>query len=192
MSEAVVARVSLLDARVRSHGFAPLRPRTVGPPSPATTGPEPETDLFALGFAEGERVASATLAGERDALLQLLAAAQALQPEPSEELAAMIAMTVEHLVAEIVGAAKFDHKALVERIGRATACIAEADGARTLWLHPDDAALAGNTELALDIHVDDTLERGAIRIDCSRGWIEDGRSIHLNALRAALGIEGRS
>jgi flagellar assembly protein FliH len=61
-----------------------------------------------------------------------------------------------------------------------------------LWLHPDDAALVADADLPLEVHTDPTLERGALRIDCSLGWIEDSRSLHLDALRATLGMEAQS
>jgi flagellar assembly protein FliH len=193
MSEAAYARVSLVDAHARTSAFSPLRPRTVSgaamTPAPST---EAEPDLFALGFAAGERAAAEAFAAERTALLHLIAAAEALQPEPSEELAAMIAATVERLMSELIGSMPIEQDWLSERIDRAMACIGEADAARTLWLHPDDIALLADLELPLDVQPDDTLERGALRIDCSLGWIEDSRSRHLDALRATLGIEVQS
>ncbi len=188
MSEPVVARVSLLDARAPASAFNPLRPRAVGP-VPISPEPVAEPDRFALGVAHGERAARETFAGERASLLRLLASADALQPEPSEELAAMIATTVERLVTELVGTVPVERDWLIERIERATVCLTEADAARTLWLHSDDAALVADADLPLDLRVDDAMERGALRIDCSQGWIEDSRSHHLDALRATLGIE---
>jgi flagellar assembly protein FliH len=187
MSEAAFARVSLVDARAPRSGFSPLRPRAadVAPTVDATAQP----DLFALGFSAGQRDAADAYEAERTALLNLLAAADAFQPESSEELAAMIATTVERLVTDLVGHMPVERSWLVERIDRAMACIDAADAARTLWLHPDDAVLLGDHALPLDIHPDAALERGALRIDCSSGWIEDSRSVHLDALRATLGIE---
>jgi flagellar assembly protein FliH len=194
MSEAVIARLSLIEARQPVRGFAPLRPPAIDPRERAGTVPEPvaEADPFTTGIAEGERRATEAFASERAALLRLVAAAQALQPEPLDELAALIATTVEHLVVEIVGMMPVGRDWLVERIDRAMACLSEADAARTLWLHPDDAALLGGAALVLDVRHDDALEPGALRIDCSQGWIEDGRSIHLDNLRALLGSEAQS
>jgi flagellar assembly protein FliH len=193
MSEAAFARVSLVDARAPARAFSPLRARTLqGSIVPTVPDPVAEPDLFAAGFAEGERAAGETFAAERSALLRLVAAADAFQPEPSEELAAMIATTVERLVTELVCTMPVEQTWLSERIDKAMTCLSEADAARTLWLHPDDMALLGDAELPLQLQPDPGLERGALRIDCSNGWIEDSRSLHLEALRTTLGIEARS
>lgn len=186
MSDCAAVRVSLCDARAPASGFSPLRPRLVV--VAAATAPL-EPDPFALGVAEGARAADEAYAAERDALRALFAAADAFVPEPSEELAAMIAVTVEHLVTELVGMMPVERDWLTARIDRAVALIGEADAARTLWLHPDDVALLGEAGPDLDIQRDTTMERGALRIDCPVGWIENSRSLHLEALRAALGIE---
>ena len=185
------ARVSLIDARAPQSAFMPMfaaagsdRPRV----APAS---ESEADIFRRGMAEGRHLAAEAFATERQALLALLAAAQALQPEPSEELAAMIATTVERLVTQIVGLMPVDRSWLLHRIERAVACVGAADAARTLWLHPDDVALIDAAALPIDVCADETLERGALRIDCSHGWVEDSRSQHLDLLRAALNVESQ-
>lgn len=187
MSDTALARVSLVDARVRVSAFNALRPRLVPSATPVT--PLAEPDHFALGYAAGEQAATEAFANARAALAALVAGATALQPEPTEELAALIAVTVERLVAEIVGRTPIDRSWLVERIARAMSAIEEADAARTLWLHPEDIVLLGDTPLPLATRADDMLERGALRIECARGAIEDSRSSQLAALGAALGIE---
>ena len=191
MFEAAITRVSLLDVRAPSGAFSPMHIR----PSqgrfvqdkPAGGDGNTDEDVFALGYAEGERAAQAAFGVERDAMTALIAAAQALQPEPSEELAAMIATTVERLVAEIVGQVAIDRSWMLSRIERAVGHIGEADAARTLWLHPSDMALLDGIDFPIELRADPALERGALRIDCSSGWIEDSRSQYLDALRATLG-----
>jgi flagellar assembly protein FliH len=194
MSDLAFARVSLLDARAPARAFSPLRARAINETTPAPMADRDDTgpDLFSLGYAAGQQAANESFATERAALLQLVAAANAFQPEPSEELAAMISTTVERLVTDLVGAMPVEKDWLTERIDRAMNCLGEADAARTLWLHPGDLALLADVQLPLDLQADETLERGALRIDCSMGWIEDSRSLHLDALRATLGIEARS
>lgn len=187
MSESAYARVSLVDARAAVSAFHPLRPRLVTPAEPATPAAAP--DLFAVGYAAGHQAAADAAASDRAALVALVAAAQALQPEPSEELAALIAATVDSLVTQIVGMMPVEQRWLADRIARAMACIEAADAARTLWLNPDDIAVVGDTPLPLAVQADVTLERGALRIDCADGWVEDSRSMHLATLRAALGVE---
>ncbi len=187
MSEAAVIRLSLGEACQPQHSF---RPRVVGAVQTAVTNPA--TDPFADGFAEGQRATEAHYVAERARLQRLVAAAAALQPESSEELALMIATTVERLVRELVGTVPIDAGWLSARIDRALGCIEQADAARTLWLHPDDLGLIDPALIAVDIQPDATIERGALRIDCARGWIEDARSIHLEALRVALGLEANA
>src|SRR3546814_13736925 len=100
----------------RGGGFRPLSFAS----APRTAPEEPENldeigldDPFALGLAEGQRLAEAAFVAERHQLLALLAGAEALQDEPSEELAQLIATTVERLVRQIVAAAPLDRKSVV-------------------------------------------------------------------------------
>ncbi len=187
MFEAPITRVSLLDVRAPSSAFSPMHIRAEQGRFVQDRPADDADDAFALGYAEGERAARATFDVERDAMATLLAAAEALQPEPSEELAAMIATTVERLVAEIVGQVEIDRSWMLSRIERAVGHIGEADAARTLWLHPQDLALLDGIDFPIELRADPDLERGGLRIDCSSGWIEDSRSQHLEALRATLG-----
>ena len=147
-------------------------------------------DPFAQGLAEGQRLAEAAFAVEREHLLALTASAEALQDAPSEELAQLIAETVERLVRQIVGQAPFDAEWLQAQADIAAAMVAEADKARTLWVNPADAALLVDAAIALPIEADPSMTRGTVRIETSAGWIEHGRAVYLNELRAALGGEG--
>jgi len=188
-----IVRLSLVEARAPSTGFVPqLRERAASAVREREPESDPELgsqiDAYSQGFAAGQTAAADVFATEHAAMAKLLAAANALQPEPSEELAAMIALTVERLVTEITGAAPVDRTWLIARVEAAVALIDDADCGRTLWLHPDDLALLENVRLAAQPRADQSLERGSLRIDCSAGWVEDGRSIHLEALRAELGI----
>lgn len=181
--------VNLADAMARG-GFRPL---SFAPASPAAQE-EPEgldeidlDDPFALGLAEGQRLAEAAFVAERHQLLALLAGAEALQDEPSEELAQLIATTVERLVRQIVATAPIDAEWLRAQVETAAAMIADADKARTLWVHPEDAALLADCPLAMAVESDAAMMRGTVRIETSTGWIEHGRAVYLEELRAALG-----
>lgn len=185
--------VRLADAMAQHRGFRPLSfAPTV---EPAAAAPEPaaeqgEDDPFARGLAEGQRMAEAAYTAERHQLLALLASAEALQDEPSEELAQLIAETVERLVRQIVAAAPIDAEWLRAQAETAAAMVADADKARTLWVHPDDAALLAECPLALAVESDPAMVRGTIRLETSTGWIEHGRAVYLDELRAALGEGG--
>src|SRR3546814_3323383 len=79
---------------------------------------------------------------------------------------------------------------LMEQAETAATMVAECDKARTLWVHPDDAALLVDCPLALPVEADSAMARGTVRIETSAGWIEHGRSVYLDELRAALGSNG--
>jgi len=191
MSDPHVTRVSLIDAHHPVCIFSARPPGHVASAPPASGSPsDPKPDRYAQGFADGQRAANSAMQAERERLSALVATLAAFQPEPSEELASMIAVTVEQLVTQLVGMVPVQRDWLDARIGRAIACIADADAARTLWLNPDDAALMQSLDLPIAVQVDPTLELGALRIDCSQGWVEDNRSVHLQTLRAALGLDG--
>ncbi|MGN6691799.1 MAG: FliH/SctL family protein [Sphingopyxis sp.] len=187
--------ISLAAAMAEGRGFRPLH---FGPPPAAEMVPveappveaEAADDPFARGLAEGQRLAEAAFAVEREQLLALVAGAEALQDEPSEELAQLIAETVERLVRQIVGQAPIDAEWLQAQADIAAAMVAEADKARTLWVNPADAALLVDAAIALPIEADPSMTRGTVRVETSAGWIEHGRAVYLNELRAALGSEG--
>ena len=68
--------------------------------------------------------------------------------------------------------------------------VAEADKARTLWVNPADAVLLVDAPIALPIESDPSMARGTVRVETSAGWIEHGRAVYLDELRAALGSQG--
>ncbi|PKP87945.1 MAG: flagellar biosynthetic protein [Alphaproteobacteria bacterium HGW-Alphaproteobacteria-17] len=182
--------VSLADAMARGGGFRPLGfgGNSRMPQTTATTAADADLDdPFARGLAEGQRVAEAAFVAERHQLLALLANAEALQDEPSEELAQLIARTVERLVHQIVADAPIDAAWLQTQAETAAALVADADKARTLCVHPDDAALLADCPLPLALESDPAMMRGTVRIETSTGWIEHGRAVYLDELCAALG-----
>ena len=192
-AETGFAPVSLTDAMARHGGFRPLSfaPAARAADLVEASSVEPDfDDPFARGLAEGQRVAEAAFVAERHQLLALLAGAEALQDEPSEELAQLIAETVERLVRQIVATAPIDAEWLQAQAEAAAAMVADADKARTLWVHPDDAALLADGPLSMAIESDPAMVRGTVRVETSTGWIEHGRAVYLDELRAALGEGG--
>lgn len=190
-AQAGFAAVSLTEAMARGGGF---RPMSFAPAAYTAQAAEQESidepdleDPFALGLAEGQRLAEAAFVAERHQLLALLAGAEALQDEPSEELAQLIATTVERLVRQIVAAAPIDAEWLQAQAETAASMVADADKARTLWVHPEDAALLADCPLTLAIESDPAMVRGTVRLETSTGWIEHGRAVYLDELRTALG-----
>lgn len=195
--------VALADAMAQNSGFRPYlfaatsAPETDvlvrEPAAPAAvqnaTPIDQDDDPFARGLAEGQRIAETAHQMERTQLLNLIASTKALQDEPSEELAQLIAETVERLVHQIVEAAPIDAEWLKNQTEIAAAMVAEADKARTLWVNPADAALLYDAELKLPVESDPAMMRGTVRIETSAGWIEHGRAVYLDELRSALGKE---
>lgn len=178
------------DGGFRARSFDPaIQALDTAPVSDAAIEIEPGEDPFEKGLAEGQRLAEASFGVERQQLLALIAATEALQDEPSEELAQLIAETVERLVRQIVATAPIDGEWLQAQAEIAAALVAEADKARTLWVHPLDAALLMDCALKLPVEADPAMTRGTVRIETSAGWIEHGRAVYLNELRTALGSE---
>src|SRR3546814_8465972 len=117
-AESGFSPIALTAAMAGRGGFQP-RSFVVPAPPPvvdaAIAAPQPAEDPFAHGLAEGQRLAETAFAAERHRLLALLAATEALQDEPSEELAQLTAETVERLVRQIVAAAPLDAAWLMEQ-----------------------------------------------------------------------------
>lgn len=141
---------------------------------------------YMRGLREGQNLAEITHAVERQALLDLLASAEAFHQDSSADLAAMIALTVERLVGRIVATAPVDADWLRAQAEAAAAVVADADRDRTLYLHPADARLLGDCPLGMPVATDASMARGDVRIETGSGWVEAGRSVYLDALHAAL------
>jgi flagellar assembly protein FliH len=190
ITETGFAPVALAEAMARGSGFRPMSFASSAYAAPTEQDAVDELDLddpFARGLAEGQRLAEAAFVAERHQLLALLAGAEALQDEPSEELAQLIAETVERLVRQIVATAPIDAEWLQAQAETAASMVADADKARTLWVHPEDAVLLADCPLMLALESDPAMMRGTIRLETSSGWIEHGRAVYLDELRAALG-----
>jgi flagellar assembly protein FliH len=190
MSE--LSPVRLADARPVA-GFRPIVRSGPGPAAPVLSQPAPQPleDPFELGYRKGFGDAEEAFEAERSRLGGLVASLEALQAEPSEELALLIAETVHGLVRLIAGEVAVDPELLVARARSAAAIIAKADGARTLHLHPEDIALLDVAALPLVVIPDPGLERGSVRVEDSAGWVEDGVATHLERLREQLGLKAQ-
>lgn len=141
---------------------------------------------YALGLAEGRRVAEAQLSEERAALARLLDAAAALQPEPPAALAAMLAATVRRLVAQVVGEVEIDAGLLADRIDSIAALIVDETAPSRLRLNPADVARLAGMTLPLAAIADPNVTPGSILVETGSGWIEDGPAVRLEKLHGAL------
>lgn len=196
MSDAAVRSIRLVDAAPPRTGFVPgdfarasLYVPAKGHEAHDVPGEHIATiDRYSQGFDDGRRAAEEAFTVERAALLSLVEKANALQPEPSEELAMLIGDTVYRLVTDIVGQVDIDRDCLARRATAAAGLVAECDNARTLCVNPDDLPLLDGLATTLALSGDASLSRGDMRIDCSAGWIEHGTSLYLEALRSELGL----
>jgi len=196
MSDSAVRSIRLVDAAPRRSGFVQgsFARSCLDLPAgsnhlPGVAGEHPATaDRYTQGFDDGRRATEEAFSSERAALLSLIEKANALQPEPSEELATLIGETVYRLVTDIVGEVEIDRDCLTRRATAAAGLVAECDSARTLCVNPDDLPLLEGLDTVLTLAGDASLSRGDIRIDCSVGWIEHGTSLYLDALRSELGL----
>jgi flagellar assembly protein FliH len=141
---------------------------------------------YAEGLSEGRRLAMIDLEEERSALARLAASLEALKPENSDGLAALLADTVKRLVTQIVGEVEINADTLQERVQAIAAMIAEETAPKRLRLHPTDVARLQGATLPLDMVADPMLAPGTIVLDTGSGWVEDGPHVRLEKLRAQL------
>jgi flagellar assembly protein FliH len=191
MSDRAFSPVNMVDAYAPDREFQPTRSE----PIPDSTSPSDAIaadDPYVRGFEDGQNIAFSAFDVEKAQLNALMATAAALQSEPSEELAVLIAHTVERLVQDIVGNAQIDRDWLNRKASCAADIVAACDDARTMWLHPCDLDLINGDAIGLQLMPDPDAPRGSIRIDCSVGWIEHGTALYLEELQNVLGLKGET
>lgn len=182
MSEAAAAPLSLTAIAARRSAFKPF-----GALAQAVVEPEVSPDEYARGLHDGQCLAAAAFEPEKEALLGLLSSANALSPKVGPELNLLLRESVIALARQMLTNITIDADFLDTQIAEAVAIITEADDARRICLHPEDAALVGERIHSLSVHSDATVSRGSIRIDCSKGWIEHGVALGLQRLQALSG-----
>ena len=148
-------------------------------------------DPYVRGLTDGQEMAQAVFTIERKQLHNLLLAANALRPEDNAEIGFMLDNIIRSVVTKIIGDQPIDGVFLAQQIAAATAVLTEADQNRNLRMHPDDLALLSYAELPLPCTADPQLPRGALRIECSDGWVEHGPAFVLDRLKHTLGDDGR-
>ncbi|MBL0924369.1 MAG: flagellar biosynthetic protein [Sphingomonadaceae bacterium] len=157
---------------------------------PAAAAPDPVDAGYHQGFADGQLLAETAFALEREQLHRLIASADAIRAEDNPDIAFLLANTVRKIVHDIVGEISCNPLFLTKQIESAVAILVDADQARTICLHPDDVALLADAPLPLPCKADPALERGAIRIECSSGWVEHGPAFLLQRLDQLLPHSG--
>lgn len=166
-------------------------------PTPAAREPEAVVDMdaeraeaFAQGFEHGRQTMIAEFARDRETLAALIRSAEALAPEPSGPLAAVLAETVTRLVRQIVGEVTIDPATLRERAEAIAELVTAESGPARLRMNPEDIAMLDGIELGIDVVPDHHLASGAIVLESGEGWIEDGPQVRLAKLRQQLDSMG--
>lgn len=162
------------------------------PTNRATPAPDAipnDGDAFACGLEEGRRTVEVELAGEREALLQMVESCAALAMPDSGRLAHLMIATVERLVHDIAGATPIDAELLRER-AEALALHVASDAAPVMLVHPDDAALIDTDRVAVPVEADVSLARGTLRVRAGDVQFEDGVDAALARLRAQMNAMG--
>jgi flagellar assembly protein FliH len=143
-------------------------------------------EAYKKGWEEGRRASELALEHEHAALRSLAASLEALRPQPSKALGAVLAETVERLVRQIAGEVAIDADLLVRRAQAAAALVSEELAPGRMRVNPEDVALLSGAGLPVDLIADPSIERGSLVLETAAGWIEDGPSVRLARLRAAL------
>lgn len=157
-------------------------------PLPPGPGMPSAVDEYARGLADGQQLAEAAFAQEREQWQQLVAAAQALKPVEPEAVRNLICTTVDRLVREIVAASPVDTDLLRKQVDEAIRHAANPGADMILRLAPADLDLLDGATLPIRASVDPRLSPGTLRIDIETGAIEHGRQPQLDALKMALGV----
>lgn len=137
---------------------------------------------FARGAAEARRTVEAEVASERNALMQLVSALEALQPPSAALITSLIVASVERLVVDIAGNAPIDGALLRER-AEALAALAADQGEVVLALHPDDVHFLDGV---CPIISDAAVPRGTVQAKTKASAYEDGVAQALDRLRAEI------
>jgi flagellar assembly protein FliH len=148
-----------------------------------------EADAFTRGLEEGRRTVEAEFASEREALLQMVQAADALVFPTPGMLASMVVTAVERLVFDIAGSAPTDARLLQER-AEALASLIAVNMAPVLFVHPLDAALIDADRLDVPVATDPGLARGSLQIRAGDERAEDGVQAALGRFHAQIAEMG--
>ncbi len=160
-------------------------------PVPKATPDDPLADAFAAGFTSGHAEAQAKAeqqAAEDAAAKERLALAFAkLDATLAEELNQRLHDTVAALCEAAIAPLALDREALESRVRRAVTMLARADDERVIRLNPEDIAfLAPVLSEDWTLREDASLQRGALRVECANGGVEDGPEQWRQAIAEAL------
>jgi flagellar assembly protein FliH len=171
--------------RAGKNGYAPGNDRD-GPVTAEQERARLQEEAFARGCEEGRKTVEAEFAAERVALARLAESLTVLRPEPANALTLLLAETVDRLVRQVAGEVEIDGELLLARANAAAQLVGKDVEPTRLRVHPDDICYLEAAGLAVPLHPDPTLTRGALVLETGHGWVEDGPAIRLDRLRAEL------
>jgi flagellar assembly protein FliH len=158
---------------------------------PEEPAEDPLAVAFAEGYARGAEDARAAAAREAAAAAAARAALDLsltrLDAEMAEELRQRLQDTVMALCESMLAPFALDMDALTLRVERAVAMLNRAEDDRVIRLNPEDLQLVSpRLPQEWKIVADATLQRGALRVECATGGVEDGPAQWRRALAEAL------
>lgn len=178
------------DARFTPSG-SPAAPAAPAPAPPQAEAEDPIaaawTEGFAAGAAEAQARAAQQAEAEGVAREGLELAFTKLDAQLAEQLRERLRDTVAALCETAIAPFALDGDALIGRIARAVSMLSRADDERIIRLHPHDIALV-SAKFAADWQIvpDQTLDRGALRVETATGGVEDGPELWRRAIAEAL------
>lgn len=155
-------------------------------PEPAPPAIDPQA-IYDAGLAEGQRRAAIASAADADACAKLLVSAAGASRFDRDGLARRLRQTVLHLVSQLVGETGISPERLGSRVDEAVRMLADVTEPARLSLHPEDLAMMQG-RLASNIAAvpDPAMERGGFRLETLSATVEDGPTLWLAQLEAAL------
>ncbi|MFW2829606.1 FliH/SctL family protein [Sphingomonas sp. ID0503] len=158
-------------------------PEVIEPPVPQFD----EAEVYAAGFAEGERVAREAYEASTDACAKMIAGLAGATGFDRAALSERLRNTVLALVQQVVGECGVSPALLSQRIDRAIGMLADVTEPARLFLHPDDLAmLDGSLPGNVASVGDEKMSRGSFRLETLTAEVEDGPAMWLDQLTAAL------
>lgn len=175
--------------RPRSAAFTAFKTtpgQRVDPDFDAQPTADPVIEEYARGFQDGYAAAHAAGQDEGSGLERLTTALADLTPEPTAALGAILSEAVMRLVRQVMGEVSLDAGAIAERADTVAALVADEVVPARLRLHPEDIARIDTLESPLALVADPSLTPGTVVAETANGWVEDGPSVRMERLRAAL------
>lgn len=138
------------------------------------------------GVADGITQAQADMQASDAATLALAQAIDALRPQLSQGLCAMLLNAMKQMLEGSCGFAEPDAIVLENHCRSLAALVTRDMRGSALHLHPQDRALLGDIDCGLVLTPDPAIRRGTVSLNHADGWIEQGTQPMLDALQGLI------